>query len=86
MHLKCREDSGVREGFGRDGEEITAVLGGGRLGVCHENNGPAYKNSMSVRLQRLAKCLMGGEEQNMFCWGLKRAREARGEGRMETDR
>lgn len=30
---------------------------------------------MSVRLQKLAKWLVGGEEQNTFFWGLKRARE-----------
>lgn len=44
-----------------------------------ENNVSAWKNSMSVRLQRLVKHLVGGEELNMFCWGLKRAREIRGE-------
>lgn len=35
LHLKCKEDSGVREGFGRGSEGIAAVIGGGHLGVCH---------------------------------------------------
>lgn len=48
-------------------------------GFAMENNGSAWKNSMSMRLQKLVKCLVGGEEQNMFCWGLKWAREIRGE-------
>ena len=47
----------------------------GTGGFAKENNGSAWKNSMSVRLQKLAKWLEGGEEQNTFFWGLKQARE-----------
>lgn len=55
------------------------MVGGGTWEFAMENNGSAWKNRMSVRLQRLVKHLVGGEELNMFCWGLKRTREIRGE-------